>query len=123
VSALVISILEGVEKRLANPRSWNQGKWAARRERNGVLVACWYAEASCWCLGGAINAELMRQVGLNGVSSTELRSAVEDALLESLSDQGFHVNAVYLWNDDGKTSHADVIKLLQTTRERLQVAA
>jgi hypothetical protein len=124
VSALIISILEGVERRLANPRQWNQGMWAARRKPNGVLVACGYDEASCWCLSGAITAELLgRGLAGNGVSFTELRGETEDALLDSLRAQSVHVNAAYLWNDAYETSYADVMALLKTTRERLQVAA
>jgi hypothetical protein len=121
----VVAVLKDVRQRLDSPRAWVQGHWCAYRDDRGVVHPYNHDLAlirrpNCVCLSEAISRALIKLDV--GAEFTVLRSAVEGELLDTLREKGVHVNAVYLWNDDKTTAHADVISLLEVTLRRLEAA-
>lgn len=124
MSAPVITALQAVRERLANPRAWLQGVWCGRRDAKGhVTMLTTRGEinnANCWCLSEAISIAVGKTLDAKGlVQYTELRSDVEMELLNTLGALGIWVPAVHQWNDRPTTSHADVLGLVDATLARL----
>ena len=125
----VAQVLTAVRERLADPRAWVQGTWAGIRTHGGYVVPFNQhrdmARANCWCLSEAITLAMPELVRGGLDTWTELRSDVERELLNTLDELGA-VDAngkrwavIYQWNDDGLTSHADVMALLLLTLGRV----
>ncbi len=126
----VITVLQAVRERLADPRRWVKFHWSAHRDEYGVarrVEANDRRQANSWCLGQAITLAVLEQTGPSGV--TELRSDVERELLRMLEDLGIVDRSgrpfptVYLWQDRPSVSHTDVLGLLDRTLYRLDHAA
>lgn len=120
----VIPVLRAVRDRLSDPRAWLQGVWRGRRDAKGNVIMLTTRgelnQADCWCLSEAISIAVGKSLDVAGkVKFTELRSDVEMELLNTLGTRGVWVAAVYVWNDDKKTSHADVLDLIDKTLQRL----
>lgn len=92
-------LLEGVRRRLDSPSAWLQGRSAAdkfgfRRHPSDPL-------ATCWCIGGAIQAESQQIADPNALKEalTCVRRAIGSAHVPS-------------WNDHPRRSHAEVLGAL-----------
>lgn len=129
----VVPILLAVRARLADPTRWLQGAPFGTRDRRGEMRLFGSGPSNCWCLSEAITLAVSGAVGHGGyacsdgqrVTWTELRSEVERQLMPSLDvlAPGHEWTAVYQFNDYSKTTHADVVRLVDVTIERLREAA
>ncbi len=138
----VVTILQAVRLRLADPRAWVKYHWSAHRDEYGAVHRVEAGDerrGNCWCLGQAITLAILEQTGPSGGSQTtgtdvvrftELRSDVERELLATLDslgvvdrDTGTPFPAVYLWNDTQQTAHHEVLRVIDSTNARLAEAA
>lgn len=86
------------------PDKWLKGHWA--RDADGGQVFPTNPDAVCYCLVGAIRA-------CDG--GTPVRSLVA-TVIEELFDSRFYQTTVF--NDHPTTTHADVMRVLDTAIER-----
>ena len=126
MSAVILSVLDDVAMRLADPRQWLQGAWQGQRLSNGEVRGALLTGGTpnCWCLSQAVTIATERLACGTLAHVTELRSDVERELLETVATL-YHSewSALHIWNDDAGTSHADVMRTVNVTRERLRAWA
>lgn len=130
-AALIRIVLADARARLTDPRRWVQGTYAGVRTNHGVIPFYQHKkldDANCWCLTTALTLA-MGKLTLNDHAWTELRSDVERELLTTLDqlsiadNTGRRYSAAYQYNDDNRTSHVDILALIDRTLQRLPEAA
>jgi hypothetical protein len=126
VTQLVVAALRNARARIEHPRRWVQGYWQAHRDDHGVLrrpQPLIGLQANCWCLGQALSLAVIEALGQQsfGVAHAELRSDCERELLTTLGTgpEPVNVPAIYIWQDAGNVSHADVLRCVDGTIQRL----
>jgi hypothetical protein len=124
MSALVVAVLLDVEKRLASPPAWLQGRRAGYRDRDGNVFfqpgPGRPQRFNCFCLSEAITLGVTNVAARGTVNAwTELRSDVERELLTTL-DAGDRWPCIAHFNDSSSTSFQDVVDLLKRTLSRLE---
>ena len=126
-----LAVLLDVRARLSSPKSWLKGAATGTRDRSGN-VYYGTANPTCFCLGAAISLAVTAVdsgASYGGPIWTELRSDVERELLtelDRLRGEGpalVRFAVIHQWNDSPITTHGDVVALLDSVIERLQVAA
>lgn len=115
VTSEVLALLRRVRGRVTPPDTWTQDQFAATREGASCAVAA--PDATCWCLEGAILAELPV-----GIDTLEVHRAVFDALHQTI---GLRNSGLTLagWNDAQGRTHEDVLCVLDVTIARLAQTA
>lgn len=96
-----VEAFEKVEALLAKPEAWAKGQYA--RDRNGYECSATNDKAVCWCIEGAA----MR------VHSHASVIPLMDGVGESRGYDG-----VVDFNDDPKTTHADILAFLAECKEQ-----
>lgn len=99
-------LLRAIRERLSSPHRWTKG--ALARTSSGKATGVETAEASCWCLQGALFAEC---------SSSELDSAedsVRRALHNTITAYTAFTNLAF-FNDALDTTHKDVLAVIDLT--------
>lgn len=104
LNANAIALLRRAQGLIDEPNRWTAGVMA--RDEFGEVVSPRCVEARCFCIIGALEA----------VAST-CRLSLESELMADLPD-GF--GFVTCFNDDGRTTHADVVALFDRTVARLE---
>lgn len=111
-------ILEGVRARLDKPEAWI--KQSTALDAKGCPVGPNDPEAVCWCLGGAIVAEIGVHFGpdwwtTDNIETKRLDGEVRSAILQG---QGVYRYVTSL-NDAPSTTHEVVLDSLDRTITRL----
>ncbi len=109
--AEVVSILKGALATLADPAKWTQKTFA--RTAGGRICAVLSEHAVAWDLIAA----LCKAAGVDGKAMVDIASPVYEAMVELEKSAG---ESPLAFNDTH--GHADVLTLLRTTLERLEVA-
>lgn len=99
---IVTLILKQVRALLANPDRWTKGEMA--RNAFGAPIDPQGSNATCWCLMGAIHHETKDDPFLAGSVYQILRTQLQG---QTVSD----------FNDNGTTTHTDVMTLLDKAIE------
>lgn len=86
---------------LKDPKHWTKGSYA--KDAEGLPVSSASPDAVCWCLGGAIS---------------KVSDNIEDAnayfnRLEEILTEMYDAESIEEFNDDLKTTHADVLKVIE----------
>lgn len=107
-------ILRAMRERLRESRFWVQGTWCGLRDaRYGHVTPLLGRDVrggNCWCLGEALTLACKE---LAGDEFCQVRSDVELKLLAIIERRGGDTwSNVAPWNDNPKTSHADVMSVL-----------
>lgn len=119
----IIDILAGTRELLADPKHWTKGA-AARDKPNGAPLSLFHAEATCFCLTGAISRVTHDMIGLEATirvsSLVKLAFKVPNRIpVDSLLEH---------WNDQEALSHSMMLAALDralafTRSEYARVAA
>jgi hypothetical protein len=98
----MVEILKAARERVAPDGAWTQGVFA--RNEQGESVQSWSADAVCWCIRGACEAE-----GRDYLIRPEewFEDALPDGVALAASDAEFE--PVAFFNDAETTSHVDVL--------------
>lgn len=99
-----IDVLRAMKARLSTPAKWARG--VAARDKHGIRCRAEHERAVCWCLLGAL--------GLSGAQGPDRLGAA--LILHSVLPDGS--NTIPQFNDSKKTTHADVLAVLDKAIEK-----
>jgi hypothetical protein len=108
-----LDILQDVRTLLSSPDKWAQRTHA--QDKNGRPVPFDDSRACSWCLVGAaaFAARRVDRMGF-GLTVQELATTLD------IWGEGRSPNSVAIYNDDVHRTHAEVMRLLDTTIARLE---
>ena len=106
----ILKILKNVREKLYDTDAWIQGTYAL--DKKGKYIHEQSEEAVCWCLVGAIYS-------ICGYETSTSKS-VEQELQKHLNSDEYHSPTDY--NDSLNTKHSDVLDLLDTAIENLELS-
>ncbi len=104
MNSTTIEILTEARAILSDPKHWTKGTLArAANEREDVRED--YSNAVCFCALGAIDYAVTKVMGTTAYESSAVFSAACDAFERGLPE----FTSIPAFNDDPKTTHADVL--------------
>jgi hypothetical protein len=113
VETQIVALLRRVRQRLTAPGTWLQGDFAATLEGH-----CQVADphASCWCVEGAILAEV------GPTPDLDVHRGAQLALMATIGLVGVGGLTLAGWNDAPGRTHDEVLGVLDLTLSRLDRA-
>lgn len=111
----ITATLKGARSLLSDPGSWT--KTANARETSGRLCHPLSEHAVCWCLLGAV-CRVADDKGPFALPDRLLVSELKKSAIEQFSGR-FHTT-LEGFNDHPKTTHDDILKLIDATVARLE---
>lgn len=99
-----VDVLRSMKARLSTPTKWARG--ASARDKHGIKCHPTQERAVCWCLLGAL--------GLAGEPGGDRLNAA--LILHDVLPEEF--NTIPQFNDAKKTTHADVLSVLDKAIEQ-----
>lgn len=92
-----------VKELLASPSAWTQGSYA--RDKDGYHTFIDNPQAYCFCLGGAV---------IRCYKDPYECDEAYRKLLEAIKKRtGLEVSLLFVFNDDPKTTHADILAVAE----------
>ena len=108
---------------IAEPERWTQGA-PAKVTQDGCLVPVYQADATCWCMTGAIELAWLRQ-NLDGKVKDKAEAAIWSVLFERAEINSCVIwgarRHIQLWNDNKERRHPEVLDLLDAAIEGIAV--